>query len=195
MMETMTNVKDGFFVVLSCLAVLFLAGCNDSDDPQPEAVPETITLTVLTFTPVNGGTALVYQAEDADGDGPEDVVAEDIILNDNTAYNLTVGFYNGLLEETDEEYDVTEEVEEEGDEHQVFYEWNPATLLDGQLSYNDEDENGLPIGLSTTFTTGDTGQSGTLRVVLKHQPGIKSATSGINDGESDVDVTFIVTIL
>lgn len=193
-METIANFPSRFLTVLSCLAVLLLASCNDDDDPQPEEVPETITLTVLTFTPANGGAALVYQAEDEDGEGPGDIIAEDITLNANTTYNLTVNFYNGLLEETDEEYDITEEVEEEGDEHQIFFEWNPATLIDGQHAYNDEDENGLPIGLSTTLTTGDTGQSGSLKVVLKHQPGIKSANSGINDGESDVEVTFDVML-
>ena len=34
------------------------------------------------------------------------------------------------------------------------------------------------------------GFGGTFRIVLKHQPDIKSATSTVNDGGTDVDLTF-----
>lgn len=193
MMKTIVGFSNCFFVVLSCLT-LFLVSCND-DEPQPEEVPELITKTVLIFKPTEGGTSVVVEANDPDGEGPQDLEPSSVIaLDAATTYTLTIDFYNTLVDEGEEGYNITEEVKEEGDEHQLFFVWNPTALIDGELVYNDEDDNGLPIGLSTSFSTGSAAQNGSLRVVLKHQPGIKSANSGINDGESDVDVAFDVTL-
>jgi hypothetical protein len=48
--------------------------------------------------------------------------------------------------------------------------------------------------LETSWTTG-AASSGTFRVVLKHQPGLKSATSGSSTGETDLDITFETNII
>ena len=65
---------------------------------------------------------------------------------------------------------------------------------DDTVNYEDEpDENGYPVGLETSWTTGVAG-SGTFRVVLKHQPDIKSASSSVSDGESDVDITWDISV-
>lgn len=192
MINLMIELRRCLFFI-SCIALSILAGC-DSDDPEPEEVPETITRAVLNFTPAGGGNALVFEASDPDGSGPQNIELDEIVLNANTTYTLTIEFYNEQVDEGDEGYNLTEEIKEEGDEHQLFFEWNPAALLDGNVLYNDEDENDLPIGLSATLTTGQGGQSGAFRVVLKHQPDIKSTTSGINDGESDFDASFDISI-
>ena len=99
--------------------------------------------------------------------------------------------------------DITEEIAEEDEEHMFFFAWTEGLFAspegdgnidnrDDPVDYNDEDENGLPVGLSTTWTTGDSVPSGTFQVVLKHQPDIKSETSTVDDGGTDIDLTFDV---
>ncbi|MCW5912445.1 MAG: hypothetical protein KIT62_15360 [Cyclobacteriaceae bacterium] len=177
------------------------SGCDK--DPEPENIPEMITRVVLTFTPA-GAAPIVAEANDPDGDGPQDIEIEPIVLNANTDYTLTIQLYNGLYEPTDPEYNITEEVEEEGDEHQFFFGWSAGLFTSptgtgnigaaGTVNYADEDAGGLPIGLTTTWTTGTATSDKSFRVILKHQPDIKSVTSTSADGESDLDVTFPISI-
>ncbi|MFM8917548.1 MAG: hypothetical protein ACKOGP_07380, partial [Bacteroidota bacterium] len=54
-------------------------------------------------------------------------------------------------------------------------------------SYEDLDVNGIGIGLQSKWVTGNL-SSGTSRIVLKHQPGIKDGTFA--PGETDVDIQF-----
>jgi hypothetical protein len=192
------------FMAMTFVALALFTSCND--DPEPENVPELITKATLIFTPVGGGTTVTVNATDPDGEGVQDIVVDGPInLQKNKTYTLTVELINGLLNPTDPEYDITEEVEEEGDEHMFFYSWtnnvfsNPAGNgnIDNRadaVNYNDRDEKGLPLGLSTSWTTLDATASGTFRIVLKHQPDLKSATSTATDGETDLDLTFTVTV-
>lgn len=191
-------------IFLSIFTVsLFLVGCDD--DPEPENIPELITKATLTFSPT-GGAPVVVTATDPDGEGPQDLQIDGPInLTKGTVYTLTIELINGLYEPDEEEYDITEEVREEGDEHQLFFSWSDGSFSsptgtgnigsNGSVNYQDEDDNGLPIGLTTSWTTAGTSASGkSFRVVLKHQPDIKSATSTSNDGESDLDITFTLNI-
>jgi hypothetical protein len=181
--------------------LLLLSGCDK--DPEPENIPEEITKVVLTFTPA-GGAPVVVEAVDPDLDGPQSIVIGSIALAANTNYTLTIEMFNGFYAPTDPEYNVTEEVEEEGAEHQLFFSWsdgvfsNPAGTgnigATGAVNYTDSDENGLPIGLTTTWTTGTATTGKSFRIMLKHQPEIKSATSTSADGESDLDITFPINI-
>lgn len=95
--------------------------------------------------------------------------------------------YHSINERTadagDEEYNITDEVEEEDDENIFFFSWtnnvfgNPAGNgnIDDRaddVNYNDEDSNGDPIAHETPWTIAAV-SSGKFRVVLKHQPWIK----------------------
>jgi hypothetical protein len=56
----------------------------------------------------------------------------------------------------------------------------------------------LPVGLKATVTAASAGD-GVLQVILKHQPPVndqpvKTASSGVDDGDTDVDVGFDVTV-
>lgn len=180
-------------------SLLILSGCGD--DPEKENIPELITKATLTFTPVGGGSAVVVTATDPDLDGPQDIEIDGaIVLSTNTTYDLSITLINELADPTDEEYDITAEVEEEGDEHMFFFAWtnnlfsNPAGNgnIDARadaLNYQDTDGTN-PIGLETRWVTGAGSGTGTFRVVLKHQPDAKTATSGSDVGESDLDLTF-----
>ena len=182
----------------------FISSCDD--DPKKENVPELITKATLTFTPVAGGAAITATATDPDGEGVADITVDGPIeLAINTPYTMSIELINGLADPSDEEYDITAEVEEEGDEHIFFFAWtnnvfsNPTGNgnVDNRadaVNYNDEDENGLPLGLSTDWTSAASAANGTFRVILKHQPDSKSASSTSNTGESDLDITFNISV-
>lgn len=184
------------------IGTLFLYSCEDDDVPPEENEEEIITDVTLTFTPEGGGTAITAAAEDPDGEGPDDIeVLNDIVLEPNTTYVLTIDLVNDIEGES-----ITEEVEEEDEEHMLFFAWTDGLFSDPSgdgnvgagnrndpVNYNDSDDDGNPLGLETTWTTGDVG-SGTFRVILKHQPDIKSATSDSTEGESDVDLTWDIVI-
>jgi hypothetical protein len=102
-------------------------------------------------------------------------------------------------------YDITKEVREEGDEHQLFFSWSDGVFSSptgtgninstGTVNYQDEDDNGRPIGLTTSWTSAASSSTGnSFKVLLKHQPGIKSNSSTSVDGETDLDITFPLNI-
>lgn len=195
-----------FIITLILTSALgMLASCDD-DDPKKEDVPELITKVTLTFTPEGGGAAVTASASDPDGEGVQDIAPDGPInLDANEDYTLMLTLVNELADPADPAYDITGEVEEEGDEHMFFFSWTNNVFSDpagngnidnrnDPLNYNDVDDNGLPLGLSTSWTTGEF-STGTFRVVLKHQPDLKTATSGVNDGETDLDVLFTINVL
>lgn len=202
--------KKLLFTVCLLAGLVVLNGCQD--DPEPENIPELITKVRLRFTPVGGGTEVVVTASDPDLDGPRDLEVDGpIALARNTQYTLSIELLNELFGPNEEGYDVGEEVEEEADEHQFFFRWTAGVfssptgtgnILDapggvaGAVNYLDEDANGRPLGLRTSWTTINEASQGakSFRVVLMHQPGIKSATSTNLDGEDDVDITFVISV-
>ncbi|HNV27927.1 MAG TPA: hypothetical protein PKJ83_02250 [Cyclobacteriaceae bacterium] len=179
----------------------FLISCKN-EDPTPENIPELITKVILKFTPTGGGTAVTVTATDPDGEGSQDLQIDGPInLSKGTTYTLTIELLNGLYNPGADGYDVGKEVLAEGDEHQLFFSWTSTFSsptgsgnigsAPGVVNYQDEDINGLPIGLTTSWTTGADAESGkTFRVLLKHQPDIKSNTTTSLDGESDLDISF-----
>ena len=147
-------------------ASLFLASCSD-DDNGPVNEEEVITTVITTLT--NGSTTITLTSRDLDGDGPNPpVVTVSGDLTANTVYNGETSFLNEL--ETPAE-DITVEVEEEGEEHQIFYQI-PSAL--GTIGYTDFDVNAKPVGLTFTYTTGNAG-TGSLTVTLRHLPNKSAA--------------------
>jgi Trk K+ transport system NAD-binding subunit len=176
---------------------------DDVNAPPCENEEEIITDVVLTFTPVDGGTPITATAQDPDGEGPLDLqIVNDIELVESTEYMMSITLTNSIEGE-----DITEEIMEEDDEHMFFFAFTDEVFTspagDGNVdnrpdpvNYNDFDENNLPVGLSTSWETecGDEAATGTLRVILKHQPDIKSTTSTVDDGGTDVDLTWTVNV-
>lgn len=204
-MKTNTiNFKLQSLLIPSLLSlVVILSSCSD-DEPAKEPTPEVITRVQLTFTPM-AGEPLVFIANDPDGDGVANLEIDPIVLSKSTMYHLEVDLFNGLVGSNDPGYDIGTEVEEEGDEHMFFFAWTEGFFTEpagnGNLDsrsdavlYEDEDVNGLPLGLATAWTTKATAGTGTFRIVLKHQPEAKSASSTSQDGETDIDIIFPLTI-
>jgi hypothetical protein len=194
-----------FRSALFLLPLWFATSCNE-DDPPLENVPELITEVTLTFTPAAGGAAVTVTATDPDGEGVQDIEVDGPVnLTAGQSYTLTLELVNGLATPGSPGYDLTEEIDEEADEHLFFFGWTGVIFSDpsgngnidarsGEVNYNDSDDNRQPLGLSTSWTAASTPGSGTLRIVLKHQPGTKSATSESTTGETDLDLSFDVIV-
>lgn len=170
---------------LMFVAVL-LAGCKKADDPAPANEEELITDVTVTFTN-QANSANVVTMTFSDSDGPDGPISGTTnisgALTAGATYNVVVKFENKSENPAE---DVTEEVKEEGAEHQVFF--STTGTLSFQ-AYTDQDANGNPIGVTSTFGTGIAGTA-SLKVTLKHQPNIKTASTTVNDGETDVEVNF-----
>jgi hypothetical protein len=199
------TIKNLFIAVL---LFAFVSACQDND-PKKEDVPEMITKVTLTFT--SEGQQVVVTATDPDGDGVQNIQMDGPInLKKSSGYVMTIAMINGLAQPNDAAYNVTNEVREEGDEHMFFFSWNKNAFSnpagDGNVDARNDainyiggddskDVNGLPLGLTTTWTTTDVAvQGASFRVLLKHQPGLKSSTSSSADGETDLDLTFDLNI-
>lgn len=187
-------------LIFSLISVATLLSCGDDDLPPLENEEEIIDKVTLTFTPTSG-SPIVVTATDPDGEGVMDMSPDsEINLTSGIVYTLQLTFEN-----TVEGEDITEEVEEEGDEHMIFFAFTSGIFSnptgDGNmdnrtdpLNYNDEDSNGNELGLSTSWTGGSASTGGNFRIVLMHQPGSKSSTSDSSDGETDVDISWVINI-
>jgi hypothetical protein len=194
------------FNLLLSIVLLFsfaaVTGC-DEDEPAIENEEEIITDVILSFKPIGGGTEEVTAvAQDPDGEGPQDIeVQGSINLVAGAEYILEID----LLNTTEGTIVLTDEIKEEAEEHMFFFGFSDAVFFspagDGNIDnredpvdYQDFDSNGEPLGLKTHWATENATASGTFHVVLKHQPGIKSATSGSENGETDLDLTWNVEV-
>jgi hypothetical protein len=174
--------------------LVLLSACNN-DDPEPENQEELITTVRLTFTPAGGGAPVIATWQDLDGDGGGAPQVSSVTLTRNTTYTLAVELSDASKSPA---IDITEEVEDEAEAHQLFFRTTGLTGM--TIAYNDQDGNSRPIGLTNTVTTPTAG-SGTLTVILRHEPN-KTATGVANGdptnagGETDIETTppFSVTV-
>ncbi|MBW8241544.1 type 1 periplasmic binding fold superfamily protein [Muricauda oceani] len=175
--------------LLTVAATTFMACSSDDDAPEPVNEEETITTMTVSLVAPGGGTTVTLQSRDLDGDGPN---APDVTVSGNLAANTTYTGSVVFLNETESPAeDITEEVEEEDEEHQVFY-IPTGNITD--ITYDDEDGDGNPLGLAFTLETGDAGNA-TLAVTLIHEP--KKPNDGTladAGGEPDFTETFQITI-
>ncbi len=197
-------------ILFISIPILFLCSCKKSD-PTPENVPELITKATMTFTPTSGsaGIPVVVTATDPDNIGAQDIKVDGAIgLTKGISYTLSIQLVNELYKTTEPGYDVSKEIENQSYEHQFFFSWSTGLFSnptgDGNIDNRNDplnygsmlDKNGLPVGLTTNWTTSSTPTTGgnSFRILLKHQPDIKSKTSTSGDGESDLDLTFTISV-
>lgn len=211
-MNTFHKLRNYGIFALVITALTFTACSDDDDDSKPTPAPpvendeEVITDVKLIFTNTADATDIVEaRAQDPDGEGVLELAILDTInLKVSTTYELTYEIFNNL--ETPGE-DIGEEIEGEDDEHQIFYSFSTDAFTtpggNGNIdnaadpvNYSDFDANTNPVGLLTSWTTSANQLSnGNFTARLQHQPdGIKTSTSGANDGDSDFDLTFVLNI-
>ena len=189
------------------ILLMLLGACGGDDADGPSL--ELITTVVLDFTPQAGGAAQSFTFHDDDGDGGAAPMVTPVMLAPGM-YTLAIKFENRLEMPAE---DITAEVRDEGDQHQVFLTGTavkgPATANTTaalEHSYVDRDANNIPIGLSHMVTA--TAGTGDLTVTLRHLPPLNDQpqkttglamtvrTGGISaiPGDSDANVTFPVTV-
>ena len=141
-------------------------------DGHNENPNEVITTVKLTFTPSNGDAPIEALWSDPGLSGSPRI--DGITLLNGLSYILRVEVHNELEDPVE---DITPEIFDELDEHQLFYfgnaivgpsnQSNPDAVL--EHFYDDSDSNGLPVGLRNTFVAKGTGV-GVMGVLMQHMP-------------------------
>lgn len=181
------NVNFLFFAVV----VLFLNSCKKDNitDPNEGELITTVRLK-LTNTLSSSINPLLFEFKDLDGaGGAAPVKFDDIVLQKNIPYICEVTVLN---ESVNPAGDITSEIKAESADHQFYYVPSSSNLL--SVSNYDTDTKGLPLGLSTFWVSGLNPGTGTLKLVLKHKPGIKAANDLINIGDTDIELDFKLII-
>ena len=199
---------------LTALALVFAGGCSDVEgddhDHDHDHEHEVITTVELSLTAASDGTSLVFTW--ADVDDSANPVIDDMLLTDGETYDVSVTFWNELEDPAE---DITPEIGDEADEHQIFFTGsavqgpatgdNAAAIL--EHAYADADAGGLPLGLDNTLTTLGAG-SGELILTLRHLPpendeavkveglaeDVAASGFGAIGGANDAQVTFPVDV-
>lgn len=178
------------YFLATVLFTILLASCS-KDNETPEAVNEEELITTLkvTLVPVSEGNTIVLTTRDLDGDGPNE---PEVTVSSNLTAGVT---YNGtieLLDETKSPADnITEEVEEEADEHQFFY--TIGSGLDVTATATNLDSEGNLLGTEFELTA-NTASSGSLTFTLRHEPTKPNDGLSSAGGETDIEASFSITV-
>jgi len=186
--KTMKTMKTMKFLAVFFISSLLLTSCSSNDDDAEDPNEEEL-ITTVTYTLTNGGDVVTLKFTDLDGEGGSDgTYAISGPLTAGSTYTGAIMLEN----ETESPVEnVTEEIEEEDDEHEFFY---TSTVSGLTINKTDQDDNGNPVGLQTSLVTGNAG-TGTITVVLKHEPTKpNNGTSADAGGSTDIEVTFSVTV-
>lgn len=182
----MTRIK--YLFLLGTVSTMTLTSCsNDDENPPIINEEEVITTVIATFT--NGDNVVTMTSYDEDGDGPASpIITVDGNFMTGETYTGTIRFLNQSV--TPEE-EITEEIHEESDEHQIFFQQNGL----GTFIYTDEDANGNPVGLNFNFTASGTPVNGNLAIILIHEPdkfaeGVADGNIANAGGSTDAEVIF-----
>ena len=188
------------------LFTLIALGCADVEKPHDDHhhhEHEVMTTVELLFTDA-AGTESISTWADPENDGDPQI--DDISLSAGE-YSLGIRFLTEMEEEPE---DVTIEINDEAEEHQVFFTGSAVFADDANgildISYGDADENDLPVGLLNDLTA--SAGTGELTVTLRHMPpesGTPVKVAGLEDevyengfdnipGANDISVTFPVTV-
>ncbi|MFD2934149.1 hypothetical protein [Spirosoma flavum] len=169
---------------------LLLGSCNkDEQTVAPTDDNEAITTATLTLTnkalPGDIVTATVENLNTT-----ADFSKATLTLTANATYSGVVSLLDKTKTPT---LDATEEIREKLNEHLFVY--TPSTGLNLTVTNTDKDTNPSPgpysVGLTFEVVT-KAASTGTLNVVLRHQPNVKNGTAA--PGSSDLDTKFPVVI-
>ncbi|GAA0713763.1 hypothetical protein GCM10009430_05980 [Aquimarina litoralis] len=184
------------FLSMLAIAGLFASSCSDDDD-NPVVVNEEEVITTMTVTLTAGTDVVTLTSRDLDGpDGPNAPVVE---VSGSLAANTT---YTGAIEllnesETPAE-EINEEIEEEADEHQFFFEVAGTLNATAAATDTEADYPPLtgtnPVGLAFELVT-TVASTGSLTITLRHMP-TKPNDGTLADagGDTDIAQSFDLTI-
>lgn len=182
----MNNIKKYRFYMLSlalAVSLLTMTSCNDDHHHDEGEVITTVQL--LLSDSATGAPVGDVRFEDKDGPGGNNPSRLDTIYLDSGKTVMVSLRFADVSSGTAK--DITAEIRAEGDEHIVCF--KPAGVQMG-VTITDSDGQ-YPIGLESRWKAGPQG-SGSITVVLKHQPGSKNG--GCDLGDTDAEVVFPLII-
>ncbi|KYP16482.1 hypothetical protein, partial [Flavihumibacter sp. CACIAM 22H1] len=155
---------------------------------NPGNEEELITTVVLSFQEIGTTDAFNVVFRDTDGEGGNPPTSfDEIVLKPNADYTCSISLLNESVSPVE---NITDEIEEEADDHEFFLLPAGANI---SITRTDVDSKNLPVGLNSTWETG-AASTGTVRVVLKHKPGSKAAGDAVTKGETDIDLNFTAKV-
>ena len=131
--------------------------------------------------------------DDDHGDDDHGDEHTEVELDTNSTYHVSIFFYNDS--DPDNIEDVTLEIIEEADVHQVFYEMTEIPGFSIAAASDDtKDSNGNPLFLKTNWTT-TSETSGDVMAYLIHEPTSKTGSTRADFGGAiDVQIEFEVHV-
>ena len=186
--------KNSLFIGLTGLLVVLIIGCKkDTTKPQDNHEhdeSELITTVQLNFSGkgISGNdTTFTVSFDDPDGTGGNKPTSFDTI---RLAANKTYSCDLILIDKSKNPVDtISNEVLKEADDHLFFFIPSNKDVL--SVSINDKDSKGRNLGLNTSWVT-TSAATGTVKVKLMHQPGVKDGTSATGDTDVEVDFPIVV---
>lgn len=192
-------------IIALCLLVLIFA-CS-KDDPDPVHEEEVITKVTLEVSKEGSSNLTTYtfeveghdhdhEEEDHDEEDDDDHEGDhiEIELEANSTYNVSISFYNDS--DPDNVENITSEIIEEKDEHQIFYEITDelSGFSIASASNDTLDSNGNPLFIKSTWTTTEE-TSGEVVGYLIHEPTSKTGNTRTDfGGATDVEIEFEVHV-
>jgi hypothetical protein len=186
--------RKSHILLLAAVFAFVFSSCRKDRDPEPLEQEVITTMTLRFVNTADATDTPTFTFRDPDGDGGSAPTKFDTVsLRAAATYHLMIE----LLDESDSPAgDITEEVKEEGHEHQFFFSTQPTGLA--TVTYADTDKDGNPIGIHSLVSTNaqsTTDNNGKLRVILRHA--LNKTAAGVKDGDmtnaggdTDIDVSF-----
>lgn len=184
----------GGLITLFLSICLIIIGCKKEEQVVSPPLPGNEFVTTVKLELINNASndtvIAIWRDLTPEDSNPADTSLAVLNLKENSTYKATLY----LLDETKTPAeDITEEIKERANYHQLFY--FPSNNLGANLLVNvtDSDTNSppLPLGVTSNFIT-NSAASGKVNVILKHQPNVKNGTFA--PGSTDIDVNFQVNI-
>lgn len=177
------------YIFVFVIALFFLSCDKDPVIPNEE---ELITTLQYVLTPAGGGSPVIMNFNDPDGDGGISPVVTGGLLQSNSSYTGQISLTNTSVEPW---INITDEISEEAADHQFFFIPEDVNL---QVTYADTDANSNPVGIASTMTTTNASE-GRLKIILRHLPnktaaGVSAGNIQNAGGETDIEVSFPVRV-
>jgi len=168
------------------MATVLMTSCK-KDKPE-ENDEEVITTMIVKLTPTGGGAVLEYKFDDPDGPGAIAPTIQEIILAPSKTYSAEIILLNKTVSPVDT---VSNEVAGEKEAHRFYYEVQAGAIV--TVSNLDADANGVPVGLTSTWTTGAV-STGKMQITLRHYPAVppnKAVADLATSTKSGTDISTV----
>lgn len=180
--------KITLFLIITLVALLLFNACKKASTPNDENEHEAINKLEIVFS--EGGTVVGnFIVEDPDGDGGNPPARIDTIkLTAGKTYTAVISFKNivGTVVK-----DLSAKIQTQANAHEIYYITNGLAI---NITKNDKDPLGRPLGLNSTWQTSAAG-SGSILVKLMHKPFTKGFNDSPDVGHSDISIAMPVKVI